>query len=297
MKPGQASNTALVVAAGMQLVRPRAAYAHLMPREALRRGASLLKSARPALAWLLRHRLFASVLRALERATLPGILLHYALRKQRLRQHARDAIANGCTQVVVLGAGLDTLSMELKASYPHLCCVEIDHPATQAIKRRAVGAEGQSVHFVSADLQVQTLASALGECSVFQPAAPTLYVAEGLLMYIPVEGVAGLFAQMAKLTRDCQVAFTWFEPQADGRPNFNTRSRVVDIWLRLRSEPFLSAHARARLPDFLAAYGFVVNDVVETIELLEPHVCEQLQVKDLPISGEYVCLARAAPEL
>lgn len=294
MKPGQASKTALVVAAGMQLVRPRAAYAHLMPREALRRGAGLLKSARPALAWLLRRRFFAGACRALERATLPGILLHYALRKQRLRHYARDAVASGCTQVVVLGAGLDTLSMELKASYPELCCVEIDHPATQADKRRAVGTDDQSIHFVGADLQARTLAAALGECGAFRREAQTLYVAEGLLMYIPLDGVAGLLSQMVQLTPDCQVAFTWFEPQADGTPNFNTRSRVVDLWLKLRSEPFLSAQARTGLGKFLAPCGLAIYDLVETVDLLESQVRSQLQVSELPITGEYLCLAQAA---
>ncbi len=293
MSPDKPSNTALIVAAGMQLVRHRAAYAHLIPHEAMRRGAAVLSAATPTMSALLRNAAFRGLCRLLERATLPGILLHYALRKQRLRRMARQAMASGCTQVVVIGAGLDTLSMELKADYPHVRCIELDHPATQAKKRAACGADAAAIHFVSADLAKQTLTEALDSCAAFQRATPTLYVAEGLMMYLPVQAVAQLFARMKQLTPDCQVAFTWFEPQRDGAPNFSKRSRLVDLWLRLRSEPFLSAQPRAGLGAFLSEIGFHLKSVSESIDLLPAQVRDSLPAADLPITGEYICHASA----
>jgi methyltransferase (TIGR00027 family) len=291
MNPDKPSNTALIVAAGLQLVRPHAAFAHLMPREAMRLGAALLDRAYPRMGSLLRNRPFSSVCRALERATLPGILLHYALRKQRLRQLAHEAIKNGCSQVIVLGAGLDTLSMELKAAYPQLCCIELDHPATQAIKR--AGIEGQAIHFASADLARQTLAATLGACDAFNPAATTFFVAEGLLIYMPTEAVASLFWQMTQVAPRCHVAFTWFDLQKDGKPNFNTRSRVVDLWLGLRSEPFLSGQPRTQLAAFLAANGLDMLDVSDSIDLLSGEVRGKLIESGTLLSGEYICSARA----
>src|SRR5205085_3645641 len=103
----------------------------------LRFNERLMRSAYPRLAGLLRKAWFRRLCTLLERATLPGICLHFALRKQILRRHAQAAIDAGCTQVIVLGAGLDTLCLELKAARPDLCCIEIDHPATQALKRSA----------------------------------------------------------------------------------------------------------------------------------------------------------------
>ncbi len=287
MSPDKPSNTALIVAAGLQLVRPHPAYAHLMPTEALRLGSALLNRAYPRMGSLLRHRAFSSVCRALERATLPGILLHYALRKQRLRQLAHEAIANGCSQVIVLGAGFDTLSIELTAAYPQLCCIELDHPATQAIKR--AGIESRAVHFASADLTRQTLASALNTCEAFDPVATTLFVAEGLLMYMPLDSVAALFSQMTQAAPRCHVAFTWFALQSDGKPNFNTRSRLVDLWLGLRSEPFLSGQPREQLGAFLASTGLDMLDVSESADLLRQHPPHSA----MPLSGEYICSARA----
>lgn len=288
----QPSNTALIVAAGMQLVRPCAAHSHLMPREAQRLGAMVLRQARPGMAHLLHNAVFRAACRTLERLTLPGILLHYALRKQRLRQHAHAAIADGCTQVVVLGAGLDTISMELQARYRSLRCIEIDHPATQAGKITAAGRPGQGIAFIAADLGQHGLAEVLDRCPAFQRGAATLFIAEGLLMYLPLAAVASLFAQMAALAPGSQIAFTWMAPQADGKPNFDRRSRLVDLWLRWRGEPFLSGLAPAHLPAFLAASRCALHDVGASADVLGQAGAGMCGV---PLGGEYICLARTMP--
>lgn len=288
MTPDKPSNTALIVAAGLQLVRPVDATAPLLPDEAIRRGAALLRAVHPHMAGLLRQAWFRAACRALERVTLPGISLHFALRKRALRDHAHAAIAAGCRQVVVLGAGLDTLCAELQAAYPQLCCIEIDHPATQAGKRRA---DGQGVHYIGADLAQQALGTVLQVCPAFRADLPTLFVAEGLLMYVPLDAVAALFGQMGAAAPDCRVAFTWLEPQGDGRPHFRQRSRLVDFWLRLRGEPFLSGMPRAELGRFLADAGFALQSVHESIDLLGETQRSALGPQGLPITGEYICYA------
>ena len=287
MRPGKPSNTALIVAAGLQLARPIAAAASLLPDEAIRQGAALLRVAHPRMAGLLRQAWFGAFCRVLERATLPGMTLHIALRKRALRDHAHAAIAAGCRQVVVLGAGLDTLCIELQAAYPQLCCIEIDHPATQEGKRRAAGAGGQGIHYIGADLAQRPLGTVLAASPAFRGDAPTLFVAEGLLMYVPLAAVAALFAQMAAAAPNSRVAFTWLEPQADGRPNFVHRSRLVDFWLALRGEPFLSGMPRAELGRFLGGAGYVLERVMNSEDLLG-----EAQRAALPVAGEYICFAR-----
>jgi methyltransferase (TIGR00027 family) len=202
MKQDKASNTALIVCAGLQLA-PRLAA---LPADALRFGEQLLRLTHPRLAGLLRKAWFRTLCKLLERATLPGICLHFALRKRILRQHAQAALAAGCTQVVVLGAGLDTLCMELKENRPNLRCIEIDHPATQALKCAAIA--GKAIEFIAADLARQDLAALLQAHPGFRADARTLFVAEGLLMYMPLDAVRQLFAQMAAAAPDSQVAFT-----------------------------------------------------------------------------------------
>jgi len=291
MRQDEPSNTALIVAAGLQLLRPPPALAHLMPDEAISRGAALLRAAQPLMASLIWQPWFAATSRVLERATLPGITLHFALRKKRLRDHAHAAVADGCSQVVLLGAGLDTLCMELKAQYPQLSCIEIDHPATQRSKRAAAGASGQDIHYLGVDLAQQSLASVLDNCPAYRRDEPTLFVAEGLLMYVPFDAVTSLFEQMAAAAPRTWVAFTWLETQADGRPNFRRRSQLVDAWLALRGEPFMSGLPRDELPQFLARNGFELREVCESADLLGPAERAALGPDRLPIAGEYICLA------
>lgn len=298
MRSGKASNTALVVAAGLQLLRPCDATLSVLPDEAILRGAQLLRAAHPRLASVLRQAWFGCCCRWLEQATLPGILLHYALRKRALRDYAHTAVAAGCSQVVVLGAGLDTLCMELQARYPELRCIEIDHPATQAmqaIKRRVAGAAGKGIHYLTADLTRQPLAAVLGASTEFWADATTLFVAEGLLMYMPLDAVAALFSQMAAAPPESRLAFTWFEPQAGGLPNFERRSRLVDTWLALRGEPFVSGLRRGGLRRFLADAGFMLEGLSDSIDLLGETQRAALGRKGLPIAGEYLCFARRAP--
>jgi methyltransferase (TIGR00027 family) len=294
MKPDKPSNTALIVAAGLQLVQPAPATVCVLPDEAIRRGAALMRVAHPRMARLLRQAWFGTVCRALERATLSGITLHFALRKRILREHARAAIADGIGQVVVLGAGFDTLCVELLAEYPQLTCIEIDHPATQRVKRQATWDTGQGVHYIGADLARQPLADVLAAHGAFRAEVATLFVAEGLLMYVPLDAVAALFAQMAASAPDSRVAFTWLEPQADGQPNFRQRSALVDFWLKLRGEPFLSGMARAQLGAFMGGAGYALQEIGDSVDLLGPGARAALGSKGLPLAGEYIGFARTA---
>ena len=280
MKPDKPSRTALVVAAGLQL----AGANHALPADALRFSQQLLRVAYPRLAGLLRKAWFCHVCGLLERATLPGICLHFVLRKQMLRRHANAALAAGCTQVIVLGAGFDTLCMELKTVRQDLCCIEIDHPATQSVKRTAAG--DNDIHFIAGDLTQQGLGQLLAGHASFRADAPTLFVAEGLLMYMSLDAARALFVQMAAVAPISQVAFTWFEPLADGRPGFFQRSRLIDIWLRWRGEPFLSCMACTKLADFLSSAGFVLQNLNASSDLLDSSY-----VAERPIDGEYIALA------
>jgi methyltransferase (TIGR00027 family) len=288
MNPAKPSRTALIVAGGLQLVGLRASLpAAALPADALRFGEQLLRRTHPRLADLLRKAWFRRLCGLLEDATLPGICLHFALRKQILRRHAHATLAAGCAQVIVLGAGFDTLCTELKAARPDVCCIGIDHPATQAVKRVAAGGDG--IGFIGADLARQNLRSLLASHPFFCPEASTLFVAEGLLMYMPLDAVRALFVQMAAAAPHSQVAFTWFEHLANGCPGFRRRSRLIDVWLRWRGEPFLSSKARTGLASFLAGAGFVLEKLDASGDLLDG-----ADVTERPIEGEYIALASAA---
>lgn len=190
---------------------------------------------------LARRRWFLRVVKFLEESTIPGILRHYALRKKCLARFARDALQDGITQLIVLGAGLDPLALTLHREFRAARFWEIDHPATQRLKTKvAADVDAQRFHFVPADLAAGRIDPATLEKTGFDSAQKTLWVAEGLFMYFPEAVVANLLGFAATISpRGSRFAFTFMEPRRDGRIRFRKQTTLVDGWLNWRGEPFV----------------------------------------------------------
>jgi methyltransferase (TIGR00027 family) len=211
-----------------------------------------------------------------EAFSIPGIALHYLARKRFLEEAVRAALAAGVRQVVVLGAGYDTLCLRLHREFPAVAFVECDHPATQGVKLRALAARdavGENLRFVAADFTRVTLEEALGGLPGFVEAQPTVMVAEGLTMYLTEAEVLRLFAFLAaRGGAGSRFAFTFLEPRDDGRIDFRRRSPLVAPWLRLVGEPFVWGARRDELAALLAPTGFVPLAFVGDSELRERYL-------------------------
>ena len=190
---------------------------------------------------LARRRWFLRVVKFIEESTVPGILRHYALRKKCLALFARDALQDGITQIVVLGAGLDPLALTFHREFRAARFWEIDHPATQRVKTKvAADVDGQRFHFIPTNLAAGRIDPAMLEKTGFDSAQRTLWIAEGLFMYFPETVVADLLRAAAGISaRESRFAFTFMEPRRDGRIRFRKQTKLVDWWLNWRGEPFV----------------------------------------------------------
>jgi len=287
----QASRTALLIAASLVLLHRSPQYSDLVSRTSADLCAQMLDAHSAQTRLLLkivRQDWFRSMAKLIERLTIPGILLHYVLRKKCIAGLVRSALINGATQVVILGAGFDPLGFELHQEFPSARFWEIDHPATQRHKVRAlpkVGAE--QFHFVAVDLNAGPLDKETLIKNSFDPTDRTFWIAEGLLMYLPPDIVSLLMSTSKTLsTSGSQFAFTFMEKQSDGRIRFDSQSKLVDWWLRRRGEPFLWGTTRSELVDLARPWRvtrcFDHNDLREL----------RSGLADAPIAkGEVICLA------
>jgi methyltransferase (TIGR00027 family) len=270
MNPAQASNTAKVIAASTILLAsdPRTS-AQVAPGAATL--CQRLLSGSRADRWLARSAvqpLTRALWRWIERLTIPGIVSHYWHRKRWIEKRCRKAITEGFKRVVILGAGFDTLGLRLSDELSQIEVIEIDHPATQGAKRRALtgnsAAQSANFRFIALDLSGEPLPAILFDGKA------TIFIIEGVLMYLSPADVARLFDTLRQLSgHRISIVFSFMTKWSDGRSGFRPHSWLIERWLAWRDEPFLWSLAPETMPDFLAAHGFRMVEMAETRQFSE----------------------------
>jgi methyltransferase (TIGR00027 family) len=113
-----------------------------------------------------------------------------------------DAAAGGsCTQVVLLGAGLDARAFRLPL--PDADVFEVDTPSVFAFKDKVLADAGarptaRSRTAVHADLRVDFASRLTG--AAFDPRVPTAWVAEGVLPYLTADQAMQVVADVGRLS-------------------------------------------------------------------------------------------------
>ena len=221
----------------------------------------------------------ASRVPAVHRWIVRYIDTHYAggprasavVRTRLIDDRVRAALAAGATQLVLLGAGFDNRAHRIAAPE----AFEVDHPATQATKRRRVPADrAEAVHFVAVDLAADPLAPALLEAG-FDASAPAVVVWEGVTNYLTAEAVdATLRALAGLLAAGSTLIFTYVDRAAlDGTGTFDGVEEWHDA-VRRGGEPWTFGFKPEQLPSYLSERGLRLTADLSTrdaaVRYLEP---------------------------
>lgn len=105
------------------------------------------------------------------------------------------AINHGTRQIALGGAGYDGRALRYAA--PGVRWFEVDHPATQQDKLatlRRLGLDAGEVRFVAADFGTDAVARLLTAAGL-DPAAPTLFLLEGVAVYLTAATLETLLGQ------------------------------------------------------------------------------------------------------
>jgi methyltransferase (TIGR00027 family) len=156
-------------------------------------------------------------------------------------EHVLAAIAAGTGQVVICGAGLDDRALRFRTHGVRF--FELDHPVTQADKARrlramGVGADGPVL--VPCDFQDESVAAALAAAG-HHPAQPTLFVCEGLLVYLDLAACERLLAETAACAAPGSTLAVTLATYASQRPaaeviaeaNARRRTAAAEPWRTL----------------------------------------------------------------
>ncbi|MBM62218.1 MAG: hypothetical protein CL484_04645 [Acidobacteria bacterium] len=266
MKQNKASQTARFVSNGIYWVSKQPCLGVEVPLELSRYTAAMtnrLEIERSLLGAGVARRLLLLKSRLMQAVSIPGIYLHQVIRKRYIESITRATLAGAVRQLVVIGAGFDTLSLRISLDMPDLRVIEIDHPATQQIKKIAL--EGFDLplgtcHLVSADLSLESLASVLARSGEYDAEVPTLFVAEGLTMYLDEAQIRDLLTCIGTQASGSEFLFTYMEETEPGQYDFQNTRPVTSLWLALRSERFTWGIKKPELSGFLAESGFSLRE-------------------------------------
>ncbi len=257
------SQTALKIARITAWLGHQAELAELLPPDCAHSTAALLRAGGFLEGWheaVYRGRSFAVLAGLSERWFAPGQLVGLALRKRFVDDEVRAAIADGATQVLVVGAGLDTLALRLAAEFPDVTFFELDHPATQSAKQAAIDAltavaAAANLRLCPVDLSRATLKTVLQDLDGWSRTAVSIAVAEGVLMYLTERNVSALFEGVRAGSKPgSRVVFSYLPANERGDPDLAARAGVLSAALAMIGEPW--TWALRDLDGFLRARGF-----------------------------------------
>jgi methyltransferase (TIGR00027 family) len=215
---------------------------------------------KPWMVRLIKAPWYQKVGNALEKPILEGQTLHLVLRKRFLDDEVRAAIADGATQVLVVGGGYDTLCLRLSAEFPEVTFLEIDHPPTHKVKAAAIaemGEQGPNLHLEGVDLSERSLSEFLQQMPAWSSDAFSVVIAEGVLMYLSEEDVvAFLAAARSNSARGSRVLVTYVFEGAFGRKHLGWLGGALTLFLKLVGEPFDWGVQKDGIEPFLRAHGF-----------------------------------------
>jgi methyltransferase (TIGR00027 family) len=125
------------------------------------------------------------------------------------------AIAQGVTQYVLLGAGLDTFAH--RNPYPHLRVFEVDHPATQQWKRELLETGSlptpASLTYVPVDFECESLPEQLNAAG-FNSQVPTFFAWLGVVPYLTFEAFRSTINFIAVQPHGSGVVFDYSQPRS-----------------------------------------------------------------------------------
>ncbi|MBO9710245.1 MAG: class I SAM-dependent methyltransferase [Caulobacter sp.] len=171
---------------------------------------------------------------------------------------AESVAQRGVTQLVVLGAGLDTFAYRNPLA-GRLKVFEVDHPATQAWKRRRLAEVGVTpptdMAYAPVDFERDVLVDRLVAAG-FDPARRSFFMWLGVVPYLTSRAVGDTLATIGALPGGAEVVFDYAEPpnalSDDARAAHLVRAqRVAAI-----GEPWLSYFDPPALSALLNGYGF-----------------------------------------
>ena len=168
------------------------------------------------------------------------------------------AVSRGVRQAVVLGAGFDTFAFRNPHSGSGLRVFEVDHPATQAWKRKRLSDVGiiipAMMTFASVDFENDDLGHGLRNAG-FDPDRPAFFIWLGVVPYLRRTAIAATLRYIASVP-ESEVVFDYSEPLENYPLEGRAKIIALAAYAAEIGEPWISHFDPAEIAQELRGYGF-----------------------------------------
>ncbi len=198
-----------------------------------------------------------------------------AARSRYAEDRLAEAVSNGITQYVVLGAGLDTFAW--RNPFPSLRVFEVDFPATQEWKRAMLADAGIMLSsglaqagptFVPLDFEHQALAEGLAEAG-FDREKAAFFGWLGVVPYLTLDAFRATLGDLAQLPAGTAVSFDYALSPETLSPLSRRASDALAKRVASAGEPFRLYFSSAKLESELRRAGFERIEQVDSERLNE----------------------------
>ena len=171
-----------------------------------------------------------------------------------------ECLRSGTSQVVILGAGLDSRAYRGRLLDERVTTFEVDHPATQADKtdrvKELLGAMPAHVSYVPIDFNEETLDKLVAEG--FDRSQKSLFIWEGVTYYLNADAVDATLRWIASnAARGSAIVFDYVRASALTARHQRGEISRMQRYRHLTGEGLVFGVGEGQVQDFLAARGFV----------------------------------------
>jgi methyltransferase (TIGR00027 family) len=230
---------------------------------------------RPSFKLLARSRWLANPTTRAVDVWAPGALEFLTIRARLSDEIAAEMATNGLEQIALLGAGFDTISLRIEGALRNVTVFEVDHPATQAVKRKVMSRIGapENLRFVAVDFERDDLVEKLRQAG-FEFGRRSLVVWMGVTYYLTAEAMTRALSQIHTLGgAGMRFIFDYMLKEVvDGSSDNREALNKARIAAKL-GEPWLFGLDPATVGPYLAAFNF---------KLLKDYDAKELRAKYCP---------------
>jgi methyltransferase (TIGR00027 family) len=179
-------------------------------------------------------------------------------------RYTEDRLTQGTFgQYVILGAGLDSFAWRRPDLLTSLKVFEVDHPATQAWKRKRVAdlalPLSDALVFVPFDFEAESFADALNRVG-FDWSQPTFFSWLGVTMYLTIEGIESTLRTIAGAAPGSEVVFDY---SADDSVLDNNSRKMFELLRPIAAasgEPLQGHWSTAGIEEIIRECGLEITD-------------------------------------